>query len=304
MIKRVVLVSFCCSLLISTFASAGFVRYKDAVFTQLKIDSVQYTVADGHGLLMDIYQPVGDTVALRPLIILAHGGSFMHGDRKCDRMPTMCAQLANRGYVVASIDYRLARLSQMASKKGALKEMIKAVADGRSSVAWFLKDISSGNAYRIDKNKIFFGGSSAGAILAEHLGFICNAASCNKGLCKVVTNYLPDSAALPTHTIRGILSLAGAVLDTSLISSGCPSVLHVHADDDHIVQYNFKAPFYGFAPFKLAGLGASKPRYISQHVDYTEYVFHHAGHTPWDGDDKAFAILMQQVFDYLYLKSK
>jgi predicted esterase len=279
-------------------------RYKDVVFSQVSKDSVQYCVADHHCLMMDVYKPAGDTLALRPLVIFAHGGSFMHGDRYSDRLPAICTELAQRGYVAVSMEYRLTNLLGMASKAAAYKEIIKSIADGRSCIAWFLNDIVKGNTYRIDKSRIFFGGNSAGAILAEQLAFIDSAARCKPLLQKIVKKYLPDSGALPPHAIRGIISLAGAILDTNLILPGHPPLLHIQGDADHIVQYGYKRAVNGLAPFKMAGLGASRPRYISQHMDYTEYVFKNAGHTPWDYDDNAHNIVMHRIIDFLSKEMK
>ncbi|HWB62587.1 MAG TPA: hypothetical protein VG603_03680, partial [Chitinophagales bacterium] len=106
----------------------ALVRYKDVVFTNWQVDSVAYTVVNGRPLLMDVYQPTGDTAVLRPLIIFAHGGSFMHGDRHVDRMHEICSLLAKRGYVAVSIDYRLTNLAGMATRRTAYNEIMKAVA--------------------------------------------------------------------------------------------------------------------------------------------------------------------------------
>ena len=277
----------------------GAQRFKDVVFKQVTIDSITYCTAGGKPLLMDIYQPLGDTALLRPLVILAHGGSFMHGDRHSDRLPAMCRELAQRGYVAVSIDYRLTNLAAMAARPSAYRAIIRSVADGRASVAWFLREIDNDNTYRIDKNKIFFGGSSAGAILAEQLGFIDSAAECKPVLAKAVRKFLPDSSALPLRAIRGIISLAGAVLDTIIISVGQPALLHIHGDADHIVPYGYKRAVDGLAPFRMAGLAGSRPRYISQHLNFTEYVFKNAGHTTWDQSDADFEIVMQQVIAFL-----
>jgi para-nitrobenzyl esterase len=278
---------------------AGAQRYKDVVFKRLIIDSIPYCTAGGKPLLMDIYQPADDTASLRPLVILAHGGSFMHGNRHSDRLPAMCRELASRGYVAVSIDYRLTNLAVMAARPSAYRAIVKSVADGRASVAWFLRDIANGNTYRVDKNKLFFGGSSAGAILAEQLAFIDSAAECKPVLCKAVRKFLSDTGALPPHALRGIISLAGAVLDTSLISANQPALLHIHGDADRIVPYGYKRAVNGLAPIKMAGLAGSKPRYISQHLNFSEYIFKNSGHTTWDQNDAEFEIVMQQVIEFL-----
>ena len=288
-------------LLLSHLVIAGedAVRYRDIVFRQVRMDSVLYSTQGLHKLYMDVYQPEGDTAMMRPLVILAHGGSFMHGSRHSERMPIICRELAMRGYVAVSIDYRLTDLLGMASKRNAYRSIIKSVADGRNSVRWFINDAAKGNTYKIDTRKIFFGGNSAGAILAEQLAYIDSAAECTGVLCKVVNKYLPDSAALPPHAIRGFISMAGAMLDTSLIGPGQAPLLHIQGDADVVVPYTNKRPINGLASFKLAGLGGSRPRYKSQKLDFTEYVFSKGGHTPWDHDDNLLKVVLEQMIDFL-----
>jgi acetyl esterase/lipase len=279
-------------------------RYRDIIFHELKADSIVYITHGLKPLKMDVYQPVGDTAALRPLVILAHGGSFMHGDRRSERIPMICRELAMRGFVAVSIDYRLTNLAGMASKRSAYRNMIKATADGRSTVRWFTADAAKGNTFRIDRKKIFFGGTSAGAILAEQLAFIDSAGECRGMLCRAVKKFMPDSEALAPHAVRGYISLAGAVLDTNLIGPGQAPLLHIHGDADHIVPFGNKRAVEGLAPFRLAGLGASRPRYVSQRMDYTEYVFANYGHTPWDYDPGALKIVIAQMLDFLNREMK
>ena len=279
-------------------------RYRDIVFRQLKIDTVVYTTHRHKQLLMDVYQPQGDTARLRPLVILAHGGSFMHGNRRSERMCIFARELAMRGFVVASIDYRLTDLIGVASRHNAYRTIIKAVADGRSSVQWFITDAARSNTYRIDTRRIFFGGNSAGAILAEQLAYIDSAGECSAPLCRMVNKFLPDSGALPPHAIRGVISLAGAVLDTGLIGTSEPPLLHIQGEADHIVPYGSAHPMGGLAPFRLIGLGASRPRYISQRLDFSEYVISNAGHTPWDHDSRVLKTVIEQMIDFLNREMK
>ena len=91
--------------LIDGVAIAGAsVRYRDVVFNQIKIDSVEYSTQNGKPIYMDVYQPLGDAACQRLLIILAHGGSFMHGNRRSDCLPALSCEFAVRGFVAASID--------------------------------------------------------------------------------------------------------------------------------------------------------------------------------------------------------
>lgn len=49
-------------------------RYTNQIFPAFTLDSVVYSLP--HSLKMDIYRPVSDAMAKRPLIIFAHEGGF------------------------------------------------------------------------------------------------------------------------------------------------------------------------------------------------------------------------------------
>ena len=88
-------------------------RYQTNIYTTVDVTTVQYgsnmdlnnNVID---LFMDIYQPQGDTATSRPLVIFAHGGSFSGGSRSSAELVHFATELAKKGYICASISYRLA----------------------------------------------------------------------------------------------------------------------------------------------------------------------------------------------------
>ena len=91
-------------------------RYYEEVFDYTLIsdikfgENVQPTLLNPNNiqeLFMDIYQPDGDTLNARPLIIWAFGGGFVFGSKTSPDMVTLSSAFAKRGYVCASIDYRL-----------------------------------------------------------------------------------------------------------------------------------------------------------------------------------------------------
>jgi len=53
--------------------------YIDQVFQNVTITTDTYSTANNATLLVDIYEPDGDTATMRPLLIMAHGGSFIGG---------------------------------------------------------------------------------------------------------------------------------------------------------------------------------------------------------------------------------
>jgi len=100
---------------------ADDIRYLDEVFESVvKTENVVYGNAPDLPFLfwfewntydidleMDIYEPVGDTLTNRPVIIFAHTGSFFSGHNETDDMVDLAISAAKRGYVAISINYRL-----------------------------------------------------------------------------------------------------------------------------------------------------------------------------------------------------
>ena len=80
-------------------------RYQTEIFDNIDVQTVTYS--DTYSLQMDIYTPSGDVCVNRPLIILAHGGSFIGGSKSNPTVVDLCETFAKRGYVAASINYRL-----------------------------------------------------------------------------------------------------------------------------------------------------------------------------------------------------
>ena len=84
-------------------------RYETAIFNSVTKTTVNYSdiyIDNEH--TMDIYTPDGDTVTNRPVIIYMHGGSFYAGDKSSIDCFDFCEAMAKRGYVTASLNYRLA----------------------------------------------------------------------------------------------------------------------------------------------------------------------------------------------------
>src|SRR5438093_4232327 len=88
-------------------------RYRDAVFSTVNTTSnVTYgSAVDQTGqtvtLKLDVYSPAGDPVTSRPAIVWVHGGSFCCGDKTSPELVDESNTFAKKGYVNASINYRL-----------------------------------------------------------------------------------------------------------------------------------------------------------------------------------------------------
>jgi para-nitrobenzyl esterase len=76
--------------------------------------NIQYGIAQDfqgspYTLRMDLYYPnlTIDTSPKRPFVMLFHGGGFSSGDKQSGDIKDLCVHLALRGFVCASVNYRL-----------------------------------------------------------------------------------------------------------------------------------------------------------------------------------------------------
>jgi len=136
-------------------------RYLDEVFTDVAVtQNVVYgqnkTVITGapmdQPLIMDVYEPTGDTATARPLFLYIHTGNFLPkiinqtlvGSLRDSASVEICTRMAKLGYVVASIDYRTGwnplASTQTQRTKLLLQAVYRAVQDGRTAVRYFRKD--------------------------------------------------------------------------------------------------------------------------------------------------------------------
>ena len=193
-------------------------------------------------LFMDVYEPEGDVLDERPLIVLAFSGSFINGNRA--DLADLCTAYARRGFVAASIDYRLydGPLLPPPSAATMTDVAIKGMGDMKAAIRFFKEDAATLNLYHIDTNHVFVGGISSGAILADAVAYLDES---DKG--NVMTNDVVDAnGGLQGNSstnfqysskVFGVLSFSGAVLDTTTIDANEPPLFMVHDDSDPTMAY-------------------------------------------------------------------
>jgi acetyl esterase/lipase len=118
---------------------------------------VPYGTAGGHPLLLDVYEPGARSAALRPAVILIHGGGWIGFDKST--MRGMGMFLARSGFVGFSVDYRLFRDEQ--------NLWPAQLDDVQRAVRWIRANAAK---YQVDPEHIGAFGHSAGAQLAALLG--------------------------------------------------------------------------------------------------------------------------------------
>ena len=115
---------------------------------------------------MDIYEPAGDTITNRPVIIFIHSGAFFTGNNEADDVVALSIASAKRGYVAVSMNYRLG-LNVLSSYSGQ-RAVYRGVQDASAAIRYLREHHTD---YGIDYGKIFIWGTSAGSFIGLHLTF-------------------------------------------------------------------------------------------------------------------------------------
>lgn len=117
-------------------------------------------------LCMDIYEPEDHSDAMRPLMVLIHGGAFYNGDKQDETYLKWCRHYASLGYVAVSVNYRMGFLPY----KNAIDcAGYRATQDVNAAIRYLMHHADT---YRINPDWIFTWGTSAGAITALNVAFM------------------------------------------------------------------------------------------------------------------------------------
>ncbi len=226
-------------------------RYIDDVFTSVTKTTVPYAPSVNQSgvavtLSMDVYQPAGDILSQRPVVVVAHGGSFMFGDKT--QMQQTCELLAKKGYIAASIQYRLYPIFTLGfpDSTGIFDTAIKAVGDMKAAVRYFREDAATANQFRADPAHIFIGGYSAGAVTALHAAyldaddnipaFLQTLLAANGGL-----EGISGSASNKTYSSHSdaVVSLSGGLYRSEWIDANESPLVSIHGTADATVFYTY-----------------------------------------------------------------
>ena len=200
-------------------------RYSSQITDSVKTETFTYAEKSGQKLELDIYRPALDNTEKRPVFLFVHGGGFSAGTRNGEGTVRFSKNMAKLGYVAVSISYRLLRKEtktgfgcdcpvedKMAAIGAAVNDLTDAVR--------FLNNKKE--EFKIDPDKIILCGSSTGAETV------------------LSAVYNPRLYGIESNPVKyaGVISMAGAIVDTSQITSdlAVPS-LFFHGTTDDLVPY-------------------------------------------------------------------
>lgn len=202
-------------------------------------------------LAMDVYLPEDGGRNQRPLFVMIHGGAFYNGDKAEPEFEGWCRYFASLGYVAASINYRMGfrLLSDEVERAG-----YRALQDANAAVRYLVAQ----DRYGVDPQRVFVAGTSAGAITALNLAFMCEKDRPKSSRGGVVGDILglfgsnpvdegPIDKINPFDTtafrIRAVGNMWGALSDISLLGNANVSLISFHSKNDPIVPYGYDHPF-------------------------------------------------------------
>ncbi len=229
-------------------------RYREDVFSAVNVSSgLAYgSAVDNagrvHTLLLDLYEPVDDTVSRRAAIVWIHGGAFVSGSRTAAPLVELATRFAKKGYLTVSIDYRLATPEQF--ELDPWPAMRDAMFDAKAAVRWLR---ANADRYRIDSERIAVGGGSAGAYTALHSAYVEEEGdSGNAGF---------------SSQVGAVVDLWGGLEDVSAMERGEAPLIIIHGTLDPVV------------PFVLALQLAARAQAVG--VPYELHPLAGTGHSPW-----------------------
>ena len=216
-------------------------------------------------LKMHVYEPKGDDRTDRPVLILCFGSGFTEGSKEAGDMNTLAEHFARKGFVTATIDYRLGL--NIFDDKAADRSIYRATQDSRAAVRFFRQSKTTGDPYRIASDKIFVAGPSAGGMAALHNVYL-DENERTPSTFKTTYSYGQNPLDKDTYEIQdlecldcagqyrtfsgkanGAIAFAGALGDLDFLNSSADvPVLLFHSEDDPIVPFNSGKP-YDDSPF-------------------------------------------------------
>lgn len=271
----------------ATDVFTSFTKTSDIVYGENKTAAAANSNPAGANtiLTLDFYEPTGDTETARPLIILAHGGSFVFGTKMDYDMEYMCKAFALKGYACASINYRLGL--PLDSLK-AIDAVARAVQDMKASIRFFNKDSRDGtNTYKIDTNQIFVGGSSAGAITALHVAYLdktCELEYYMSPATIATLGGIDGNSGNPCYSakVAGVINLCGALARYGWMEAGDVPLVSLHGTNDATVKYNRGQVNPGIPLLYLDGSRVIHEQAQAIGVSSDFYTFHGADHVPYN----------------------
>jgi len=220
------------------FSQEVFSSYN--AYTDIPYGENQTIGGEKQELSLDLFEPIADTLDYRPLIIFAHGGYFRFGDRV--DFEEQCWTLAQRGYVTATIDYRMWDKLGTPDSSQQAELLIQGMGDMKAAVRFFKADAAGPNLYGIDTNQIYVAGYSCGAMLSLYTAFLDDESELPYWMQSILTanGGVEGNSGNEgfSSKVNGVISITGGVPNEMMMDKDdCKNMMFFHGTDDEIVPF-------------------------------------------------------------------
>jgi len=276
-IGKFILLTLC--MIVSVHYAVAQKRYKDLIFTNVdSLLNIKYGRAinyknESEDLYLDIITPsIKDTITKRPLLIFIHGGGFKNNSKTGSFSSLLCSSFAKRGYVTATIDYRLG-IEKGGSIKDYHEALFRAQQDGKAAIRFFRRYAEK---YGIDTAQIFLTGSSAGSKTALAIAYM-DENEIPRDVDQSKLGSLEGESGNEGYSskIKGVINNWGAMVDYKWIQKGDVPLFNVAGTMDKTVPFDSSFDYHSFkyGPYILY------QRCLSLGVPTGWKPFYGAGHT-------------------------
>ncbi len=188
--------------------------------------------------VLDVLSPKAVSKEKRPGVILIHGGGWVNGTKE-QRVEYAALKYVARGFVVANVEYRLAKT---ATAPAAVTDVLKAA-------QWFHKNAGK---YGVDPKRIVVTGDSAGGHLAllvamtpheaklgppAHVAAVVNFYGITDVADLLEGDHMQKYAVTWVPEQEGRRELAKRVSPMTYVRKDLPPILTLHGDADKTVPY-------------------------------------------------------------------
>lgn len=189
-------------------------------------------------LEMDLYFPsfANETLANRPFIMLIHGGGFQNGSRT--ELIKLCKGFAQRGFVAATIDYRLGWNNQNYA-------IYRAQQDANAAMRYI---VENADIYGIDINWMFLGGQSAGAVTSLNTNYMTQAEweAETPGITTLLgALYTSGNNLTNLFDLKGIFNNWGGTAGSAIQSNEMIPMISFHGALDNTIPLGINGDIYG-----------------------------------------------------------
>lgn len=193
-------------------------------------------------LKMDIYEPFMDTLSLRPVVFIVHGGGFTSGSKSGFRNMKLSKNYARRGYIAVSIDYRLYDLDHAPDSFLLKDAIVRGMSDLKAAMRYMIEDNSVGNAYKVDTNNFFLYGVSSGAIIANTAAYLDELNEADEQLKELIIQHggMPGNSNPNVQydpEIKAVINSSGGLFNYYWMDEDDPSLLSIHCALDPVMPY-------------------------------------------------------------------